>query len=109
MVNAPERIWAFYAPEIADDNNGATIVAYETVQHGGQPYRRADLPRPEDAARIAALEEANARLREALAFYADEGGDGYDACPTNYGLSMEVGKIIKDCGQIARAALEAPE
>lgn len=36
--NPPPEIWAFYAPEIADDHSGATIVAHETVQHGGAHY-----------------------------------------------------------------------
>lgn len=43
MADAPERIWAFYAPEIAEDQNGATIVAHEDVQHGSAPYIRANL------------------------------------------------------------------
>ena len=42
MSEAPERIWAFYTPDDFDDT--ATITAYEMVQHGGQEYRRADLP-----------------------------------------------------------------
>lgn len=40
---APEEIWAFYAPEIAEDEGGATIVAHETTQHGSQRYVRGDL------------------------------------------------------------------
>ena len=43
MSDAPERIWAFYAPHIAEDENGATIVAYETVQHGAAEYVRANM------------------------------------------------------------------
>ena len=42
MSEAPERIWAFYTPDDFDDT--ATITAYETVQHGGKEYCRADLP-----------------------------------------------------------------
>jgi hypothetical protein len=34
------------------------------TQHSRTPYRRADLPRPEDAERIAELEAANAALRK---------------------------------------------
>lgn len=45
------------------------------------------------------------RLREALAFYADLDGYGYHAAATDYGLSMELGDIIEDGGQRARAAL----
>jgi len=43
MGDAPERIWAFYTPDDFDD--AATITAYETVQHGGKEYVRADLHR----------------------------------------------------------------
>jgi hypothetical protein len=42
MTDAPETIWAFCTPDDFDDD--ATITAYETIQHGGQQYRRADLP-----------------------------------------------------------------
>ena len=63
--------------------------------------------------------EANARLialapdlaaallkaEEALEFYGDKDLDGYDVGVTNYGLSTEVGKIIKDGGERARATL----
>ena len=41
MIKAPERIWAFYTPDDFDDS--ATVTAYETMQHGGQKYVRADL------------------------------------------------------------------
>ena len=43
MSSAPERIWAYYAPHIAEDENGATIIAYETAQHGAQAFVRSDL------------------------------------------------------------------
>jgi hypothetical protein len=56
--------------------------------------------------RIAALSAENERLRKALEFYADRGFDGYDVDVTSYGISMEKGAIIKDGGDIARAALE---
>jgi hypothetical protein len=52
MSDAPERIWAFYAPDIAEDENGATIVAHEVVQHGGAEYTRADLHRAEVEAAV---------------------------------------------------------
>ena len=41
MSEAPEQLWAFYTPDDFDDS--ATVTAYETVQHGGQKYVRADL------------------------------------------------------------------
>jgi|GEM_PF-3762948 len=43
MSEAPERIWAFYAPEIEADNPQCTIVAGEAVMYGAQQYVRADL------------------------------------------------------------------
>jgi hypothetical protein len=46
-----------------------------------------------------------AELEAALEFYADRDFDGYDAKVTDYGLSLDTGHIIKDCGDIARAAL----
>lgn len=52
------------------------------------------------------LRAENQRLREALEFYADRDGDGYDAYSTNYGLSLEAGYILKDAGDTAREALE---
>jgi len=39
---APERIWAFYAPEIEEDNPQCTIVAGEQCMHGAKEYIRAD-------------------------------------------------------------------
>jgi hypothetical protein len=44
-------------------------------------------------------------LREALEFYADRQLDGYDVMVTDYGLSTREGHIIRDGGEIARAAL----
>ena len=57
-------------------------------------------------AHLAAEDHADV-LAEALTFYADEAGDGYDVMVTNYGLSIDNGDIIKDDGQIAKAALAA--
>ena len=54
------------------------------------------------------LTAENARLRAALAFYSDEHNCGYDVGVTNYGLSCDVGEIIRDGGNIARAALATP-
>ena len=56
--------------------------------------------------RDAALSAENDRMRKALEFYADRGFDGYDVDLHSYGLGMETGAIIKDGGDIARAALE---
>jgi hypothetical protein len=42
-------------------------------------------------------------LVEALKFYADEHGDGYDVTVTDYGLSLDRGEIIKDGGKRAEA------
>ena len=42
MGDAPERIWALYAPEIEEDNPQCTIVAGEAVMYGAQQYVRAD-------------------------------------------------------------------
>ena len=75
-MTAPERIWAFHAPEIAEDNPQCSIVAGEHVMHGAQAYTRTDI---HQAAldRIAeleeALEEAYAALDEAQYF---DKGDG---------------------------------
>ena len=44
-------------------------------------------------------------LRTALEFYADRQLDGYDVMVTDYGLSTKEGHIIRDGGEIARAAL----
>jgi hypothetical protein len=65
-MTAPERIWAFYAPEIAEIENGATIVAYETVQHGGAEYIHVDLV-PDPAALVRAALEAAADHLQSLA------------------------------------------
>jgi flagellin-like hook-associated protein FlgL len=44
-------------------------------------------------------------LLEALEFYADRDGDGYDVMVTDYGLSTETGEIIQDRGERAQAAI----
>jgi len=69
-------------------------------------YREQD--RDLDSEIIADLKAEVARLREALAFYADrmDGlGDGYDVQVNDCGLSVSVGHIVKDDGERARAAL----
>ncbi len=45
------------------------------------------------------------QLEAALRFYADESLEGYDFSVIDYGLSVELGEIIKDGGAKARAAL----
>jgi hypothetical protein len=57
VTDAPYRIWAFHAPHIAGDEAGATIVAHDSVQHGGQRYVRADLY-------VAAIDRAEAAEAE---------------------------------------------
>ena len=54
-----------------------------------------------------AQRERIAELEGALEFYADRRFDGYDVNITDYGISMDTGPIIKDAGDIARAALSA--
>lgn len=58
-------------------------------------------------AQLAEAQAQVARLVGALEFYADKYRDGYDVAVTNYGLSAEEGPIIRDGGEIARAALAA--
>ena len=41
MTDAPERIWAFAADHIAEDEGGATIVAHEDAQLGAVEYHLA--------------------------------------------------------------------
>jgi len=52
---------------------------------------------------VIALREREARLVEALRFYADE--SGYEVDLRDYGLSMTKGNVILDAGETARAAL----
>src|SRR6056297_2637698 len=72
MSDAPERIWAFYAPEIEEDNPQCTIVAGDGPMHGAQPYIRADRieeleGEAEGAAAIIATERAEVlALRQKL-------------------------------------------
>ena len=60
---------------------------------------------PDPSPEVLALRAERDRLREALEFYADKAFDGYDVSITDYGLSTELGEIIKDGGDRARAAL----
>lgn len=44
-MTAPEKIWAFPLPSNIDNLNltTATIIAHETMQHGGAEYTRTDI------------------------------------------------------------------
>jgi hypothetical protein len=60
MTDAPEMIWIDWTP--GDDDTAPASIGAHTARSKHTPvgdvveYRRADLPRPEDAARIAELE-----------------------------------------------------
>jgi hypothetical protein len=90
MSDAPERIWA-----LADRRKHWQDTPPEDGQHvwHWQEYVRAD--------RIAALEEENKRLREALRWYAEK---------SNWKRHHIVPKMpcqaVYDSGERARAALE---
>lgn len=60
MTDAPERIWAFYAPDVGEDNPQCSIVAGEHVMHGSQQYVRADLY----AAQQAVIDDLVQELRD---------------------------------------------
>jgi hypothetical protein len=98
-MTAPDRIWAFCAPEIAEIENGATIVAHETVQHGGAEYIRADLV-PDPAAIVRAA-------LEAAAGHADYTGAIQDQRDGSYAGSVAV--MGRDVGDIIRAIASDPE
>jgi hypothetical protein len=66
VTNPPDRIWAFYASEIGDDNQGCTIVAGESCMHGAAPYVRADIA----AAEIARLRAVLETIKSASNHYA---------------------------------------
>lgn len=72
-----------------------------TLQHEATVFEPTAAPTPE----VLDLRAEVARLREALEFYADKAFDGYDVSITDYGLSTELGEIIKDGGDRARAVL----
>lgn len=59
--------------------------------------------------RVGKMEADLEVAKKALAFYADPDSDGYSATATDYGLSMEVGDIIKDGGELARSTLSQIE
>ena len=87
-MTAPERIWAFNAPEIGEDNPQCSIVAGEHVMHGAQAYTRTDIHQ-------AALDRI-AELEGALAFYAKA---------ENYRSTGGMNWVEGDAGVTARAVL----
>ena len=120
MTDAPDEIWTR-----AWDNArtcGQWMVRVHTEDQGKRtPYRRADLPHPEGAARIAALEAGNARLRDDLAEANRRLGGGCDAHPDKgdhtvirqgkYSFCAACGESLKGiryCHE-PRPTLEAPE
>jgi len=60
-MTAPERIWAFSADDIAENEGGATIVAHESYQPYATEYVRADLAADHTAALDKLIAEAEAR------------------------------------------------
>jgi L-asparaginase II len=102
--NAPERIWAFHAPEIAEDNCGATVVAHVDEQHGGQEYVLADI---HDAAlaRVKALETALEKCGAEIAIPHSGLGNGMAHLNAMYHLWRKLACARAD---IARAALAKP-
>ena len=104
-MDTPETAW-LEEPEIFDGMG----FWQETQSADLVEYVRADLHRTAldaEKARADAAEAALKTAREALIFYADKDSDGYDAMATDYGLSVDVGEIIKDGGALARAVLAA--
>jgi hypothetical protein len=107
MTDAPDNIWVTSGPGLVyptwrDTAPRSDWPLADSYTH----YRLATLPRPEDAARIAALEEANARLREenerlreALAAIAE---DFVPDHPRDAGLALD------EMRDAIRAALSTP-
>lgn len=114
--------------DLIQRRNAATIPDYDAGlmnDWGGgnvewwHDYLRAEIGRANDhwSDAIAALPAAQVavpaldveKLVEALRFYANKPLDGYDTYVADYGLRIEVGEIITDAGERARAALSAWE
>lgn len=94
---APKEIWAFYAPEIEEDNPQCTIVAGDKVMHGAQRYVRADHALAMvSAERVKALREA-AELMQPPS-YVDAGFAGYWSGVHEY-RSKILALIKKETGQ----------
>lgn len=80
MNNAPKEIWAFYAPDTAEDNPGCTVVAGVHVMHGAQKYIRADWAASVEAhaaAILSAIEGGDKRAMMALAVACCHAEDAY--------------------------------
>lgn len=90
---APERIWAFNASEIEQDNPQCTIVAGEKFMHGAQEYVRVDL----FDAMQARAEKAEATLERI---------SQYPIPRPYFGKGVEIPDAMRG---IARAALERKE
>ena len=90
MVNSP--LWGNFARVVVrfDDE--------EADDAGGLANARLIAMAPDLAAALLKAEEA-------LAFYEDKNGNGYDVEITDYGLSVKTGEIIKDAGDRASATL----
>lgn len=88
MTDAPEMIWV---NPITTDRG--PFLEGEWYNEAGSrfiastPYRPADMPRPEDVARIADLEAALARTQDAL----DDAASGLDYVRFHYGELAGVG------------------
>jgi len=105
MSDAPERIWAFYAPDKTDDD--ATIVAYEAVQHGGQQYVRADLyeTKAAEIERLRGVLDTIASYKPLFDYAAPDSHGHFD--PNAPGSPFDLGRDqeARHLSGIARAAL----
>jgi len=63
-MTAPERIWAYSADDIAENEGGATIVAHESYQPYATEYVRAELAADHNAALDKMIAEAEVRSDE---------------------------------------------
>jgi len=103
MTDAPERIWAFHAPDIEQDNLGCTIVAGEKAMPFSTEYIRVDLSADHidaQAATIKALVEALERIAHASDVY------GVEANAEDQGADT-LAYAHKSTCNLARAALAA--
>ncbi len=94
----PARIWVW------PDQSATGAINWIKGCFRAEPHRpldRKDGPSGEAYVHVSVADD----LLAALEFYADKNGDGYDVMVTNYGLSTDEGPIVRDGGDIARAAL----
>jgi hypothetical protein len=111
-VSAPETIWAkSYAARSAVQKGGYwqnEPILPNTPANQGVEYRRADLPRPEDAARIAELEAASATLRADALLLAQATNNLIVIAQDNLdGMNPETRSSCEGDIAIARAAIAA--